>query len=117
MFSSSDVRPYGFVQLSVPRSPSTTRQAEGSPQADQELKTLIESARADGQSQGYHEGLQRALDEQGAALLHLAQLVEQARTETSEFIRVLEGQVVSLALEIAQKVIEREVRTDPEIVM
>jgi flagellar assembly protein FliH len=115
--SSSNVRPYGFVQLSDPRrsAPASSEASLAALSADVEAE--MEAARARGEVQGYHEGLQRALAEQRGHLERLAQLVEDARTDSAELIRQLELQVIALALDVAQKVIERELQSDPSVVL
>jgi flagellar biosynthesis/type III secretory pathway protein FliH len=74
-------------------------------------------ARSAGQALGFQEGIQRGIEEQRESILRLAQIAQRAHTDAREYARVLERQIVQLALAVAQKVIEREVEADPTIVL
>jgi len=66
---------------------------------------------------GYDEGLRLAAEEQHDTGTRLSALLQGVASDTEELVRGLETQVVELALAIAEKVIAREARLDPEIVL
>ena len=93
-------------------------------QAHQRAEELAEQARAEGHQQGYTEGYEqgyneglaiarRALDEEIAQVRAIAQGAMQAR---QEMLQRLEGEIVSLALAIAEKVIGEEARRSEAVV-
>lgn len=75
------------------------------------------AAWAEGFEKGYGSGLRSAQQEQEATLLQLVTLTRNALEDADEFNRALERQVVDLSLAIAEKVVERELRTDPAVVV
>ncbi len=66
---------------------------------------------------GYDEGLRLAAEEQHDAGTRLSALLQGVASDTEVLVRGLEAQVVELALAIAEKVIAREARIDPEIIL
>ena len=70
-----------------------------------------------GYDDGYAEGLRRADEAQAEQTRALAALVESVSIEADAYVRAVEEQVVRLALAIAERVVEREARTDPELVL
>ena len=66
---------------------------------------------------GYDEGLRLAAEEQHDTGTRLSALLQGVASDAEELVRGLEVQVVELALAIAEKVIAREARIDPEIVL
>jgi flagellar assembly protein FliH len=133
--SSSNVRPHVFAPFSWPKpvqeeAAETAAVAVSEPEPEPEPEPVIElpdveaitaAAREEGHQEGfeagYQEGLSRAQEEQAALLHGLAALAENAVHEVDQLVRGLEPQVVELGLAIAEKVIEREVRLDPTIVV
>jgi flagellar biosynthesis/type III secretory pathway protein FliH len=91
--------------------------AEATGQAMPDLDAIMAEARSAGQTLGFQEGVQRGLDEQRENIERLAAMAERARTDAREYARVLEQQVVHLALAVAERVIERELETDPSLVL
>lgn len=108
MFSSSGARPYGFAQLGGGPGGRADRMS---------TEAIMAEARDQGHELGYQEGLKRALEDQRSATTRIARLVDQARLETGQFTREFERQIVELTLAVAQKVIEREVASDPSLVV
>jgi flagellar biosynthesis/type III secretory pathway protein FliH len=104
MSSSSDVRSYGFARF-----------GDETPRGTAHMETLMAEARANGHELGYQE--ERALEEHRDAAMRLAGLVDQVRVETAQFTRQLEGRLVDLVVAAAEKVIERELATDPSLVV
>src|SRR5688572_24858129 len=66
---------------------------------------------------GYDEGLRLAAEEQHDAGTRLSAMLQGVASDTEVLVRGLEAQVVELALAIAEKVIAREARIDPEIIL
>jgi flagellar assembly protein FliH len=109
-----DVRRHQFRPLAVVEPAPADRPA----QADApELEQLAEAARREGYAHGYEEGLRQARDEQQAAVVRVAALVGAARAEATELVRGLERQVVELSLALAEKLVAREIRIDPGLVL
>ena len=80
---------------------------------------LEEAARTAGYNSGYEAGLaagHAAADEQMAeSIQRLAHLVHAVHENHAGFFRAAERQVVDLALQIAQKVVEKEVENMPDL--
>lgn len=66
---------------------------------------------------GYDEGLRLAAEEQNDTGTRISALLQGVTSDTEQLVRGLEVQVVELALAIAEKVIAREARIDPEIIL
>jgi flagellar biosynthesis/type III secretory pathway protein FliH len=66
---------------------------------------------------GYDEGLRLAAEEQRDTGTRISALLQGVTSDTETLVRGLETEVVELALAIAEKVIAREARIDPEIVL
>ncbi len=66
---------------------------------------------------GYDEGLRLAALEQHDTGTRLSALLQGVASDAEQLVRGLEVRVVDLALAIAEKVIAREARLDPEIVL
>lgn len=71
----------------------------------------------EGFQQGYEAGLRQAAEEQGEAAARLGALLQGIATESEALVRGLEEAVVELALAVAEKVIAREARLDPSVVV
>jgi flagellar assembly protein FliH len=94
-----------------------------------DLEALAAEAQAEGQQQGYAvgfeqglaEGQQQGLQQGQQAFMEAADrlggLIANASQEVDQFIAGLERQLLDLALAVAGRVVEREVRTDPELVL
>jgi flagellar assembly protein FliH len=116
-----DVRPYIFDTLvGLPThtpGPEPTEAPEAPPAAPAlDHDAVLAAAWAEGERQGYEEGLRRATEAQQAAVARLVALAAQARVAADQYVLALEQQVVQLSLAIAEKVIEREVQADPGLV-
>lgn len=66
---------------------------------------------------GLAEGMRVAEEAYQAKLARLEALIEQVRAERSEFFARIEPEVVRLAVAIAEKVIQQELETRPEVVV
>ncbi len=84
-----------------------------------DVEELREAARTqgydEGYEQGYETGLAAAEERMKAQVERLGQLAATVLDDHSAFCRAAERQVVDLALQIAQKVIEREVENVPDL--
>jgi flagellar assembly protein FliH len=67
----------------------------------------------EGREQGYQEGLARAEAETTERIATVSALAESAAVDRRELLRNAEGEVVRLALQVARKVLNRELRLDP----
>lgn len=72
---------------------------------------------AQASAQGYQEGSERAARELESRLNELLDLFEGVRRAEAEYLKEREPQIVSLALEISSKILEREVASDPEVIL
>jgi flagellar assembly protein FliH len=84
-----------------------------------DLAEITEAARLQGYNTGHEEGFAAGLaaaEELMATELHrLRKLLAHVHQNHSTFFRAAERQVVDLALQIAQKVVEREVENMPDL--
>jgi flagellar biosynthesis/type III secretory pathway protein FliH len=71
----------------------------------------------EGFDKGYDEGVHLATQEQQATTARLGALIQGIATDTEQFVRSLEGDIIELALAVAEKVIAREVRTERGLVV
>ena len=78
---------------------------------------IAAEARREGFQLGYEEGLRHAAAEQADTITRISALLQGVASDTEALIRRLESQVVELALAIAEKVIAREARIDPELIL
>jgi flagellar assembly protein FliH len=108
--------------------PQRLRPVEDGPVADEasepavsspDLAAIEEAARLQGYNTGYEAGYAAGLAaaEQATAgqLQRLCQLVSNVQQQHATFFRAAERQVVDLALQIAQKVVEREIENMPDM--
>jgi flagellar assembly protein FliH len=104
--------PLSFDEVSFEEAPAMSVEA---PSFDE----LAEAARAQGYSLGYEEGRAAGLaaveEAFGQAALRLMNLVNMVHENHATFYRAAEHQVVDLALQIAAKVVEREVENVPDL--
>ena len=90
---------------------------EESPAPAPDFEAIKAEAWREGFQLGSDEGLRLAAEEQHDAGTRLSALLQGVASDTEELVRSLEVQVVEMALAIAEKVIAREARLDPEIVL
>ncbi len=112
-----DVRPHVFAQLAWPISSAANGEADPGPAALPDVEALEAEAWNEGFHRGYEEGLRIAAEQQQTRVEALAQLVENASADAGRLVRALEQEVVELSLAVAEKVIEREARADPALVL
>lgn len=121
----SQVRPWilgplGGPDPALPFLPSQRVDEDAAPEAiTTDCLALAEQAeaRAEGFRAGYDEGLRAASEQERASVRALAGLAERAAQDAEDFLRTVEREVVQLSLAIAAKVVEREVRVDPGVVL
>ena len=85
--------------------------------AAEQLQALAEQARIDGHAEGLAAGLAQAHAEAAGAMQALAAAEAQVRASLAEFTAEAERAAVSLAMEIARKVVAAELETRPELVL
>lgn len=100
-----------------PPSPSPSTDAAEPPAPAPDPEEIAAAAFEEGFRRGYEEGKRLAEEEQRKSTRKLARLARTALQDASELLRGLEQELVELSLAIAEKVLEREVRLDPEIVL
>ena len=87
--------------------------------SDADREELIEAARLQGFNVGYEaghaEGLAAAEEAAALMLQRMQSIIATMHESHSTFFRAAERQVVDLALQIAQKVVEREVENMPDL--
>jgi flagellar assembly protein FliH len=85
--------------------------------ASEQLQAMAEQARIDGHAEGLAAGLAQAHAEAAGAMEALAAAEAQVRASLTEFTAEAERAAVSLAMEIARKVVAAELETRPELVL
>jgi flagellar assembly protein FliH len=129
--SRGNVRPMVFGQLGVAVNATPTDDVDATDAADDTLNMVepepappppdYEAIKAEawreGFEQGYDEGVRLATQEQQQTTARLGALIQGITSETEEFVRGLEDDIVELALAVAEKVIAREVQTERGLVV
>ncbi len=115
------------ISLSVPvnardileAAAAVVEEAAPPPPPAPDFSELEEAARLQGYGigyeQGYAEGRAAAEAEMSQVLLQMQQLLSSVHENHQGFFRAAERQVVDLALQIAQKVVEKEVENMPDL--
>lgn len=89
------------------------------PPSPPDLAEITEAARVQGYNlgfeQGYAAGAAAADDAMARSVQRLAELIRSVHENHASFFRAAERQVVDLALQIAQKVVEREIENMPDL--
>jgi flagellar assembly protein FliH len=115
------------ISLAAPVKPEPARMVEevsqevfeAAPSPPPDFAAIEEAARQQGYSVGFEEGRAAGLaaaEEASAEMLHrLVVVLEGIHENHTAFYRAAERQVVDLALQIAQKVVEREIENMPDL--
>jgi flagellar assembly protein FliH len=74
-----------------------------------------EQGYADGRQQGYADGLAAAQAAAAAEIGRISRIAESVFQDHAAFYRAAERQVIDLALQIAQKLVEREIQSVPDL--
>jgi flagellar assembly protein FliH len=82
-----------------------------------DFEALKAAAWTEGFQQGYDEGLRLATQEQQEISTRLGALLHDVAADNEALVRTLETQVIELALAVAEKVIAREAKIDPTLVL
>ena len=82
-----------------------------------DFEAIKAAAWTEGFQQGYDEGLKLAGQEQEELSSRLGALLRDVTNDNEDLVRNLETQVIELALAVAEKVIAREARVDPQIIL
>ncbi len=86
-------------------------------EAEAKAAAMMREALARGYADGKAEGLKAAEEQCKGYLERLAALAKQAVVDRESMIRSAEQELATLALEVASKVIRREIACDPSIVL
>ncbi|HEY8475908.1 MAG TPA: FliH/SctL family protein [Chloroflexota bacterium] len=86
------------------------------PLLQQRLAETREAARLQGFTQGYGEGWEQSRRESAELLQRLQAIVDGAVVDLAAAVKAAESEVVELALAVAERIVERELRTDPSAV-
>jgi flagellar biosynthesis/type III secretory pathway protein FliH len=82
-----------------------------------DFEAIKAEAWSEGFQHGYEEGKRLAAEEQRDATIRLGALLHDIVADNEGFVRGMESDIVELVLGIAEKIVGREVRTDPQIVV
>ena len=130
--SAGTIRPVVFGQLGAAVNAAPVETEEPVTDDVEEVEEVVEpepappppdyeaikaEAWGEGFQQGYDEGLRLATQEQQQTAAQLGALLQGIATDTEQFVRGLQDDLVELALSVAEKVIAREVQTDRQIVV
>ena len=97
-------------------------------EAHTNLRTIVESAqtgaaeisqqaRTEGHDSGYHDGVTKAESEMEEMLATMRGLIDMARVERHKIVEGAESEIVKLAMGIAEKVINKAVEVDRDVVV
>lgn len=86
-------------------------------EAEARAEEMLREAVAKGYAEGKEAGLRAAEEQTREQLERLASLARQAAIDRESMVRSAEQELAALALEIAAKVIRREVSCDPTVVL
>lgn len=76
----------------------------------------IESARQEGYREGYEAGIAAADDATRDRVRAIAAIADNVTVDKTELVRECEAEIVALVMDVARKVLDREVQTDRRIV-
>ncbi len=85
--------------------------------AEERATEITREAMARGYADGHAEGLRIAEEQSRGYLERLAELAKRAVVDRESMVRSAEQELATLALEIASKVLRREVVSDPSLVL
>ncbi|MEG6617328.1 FliH/SctL family protein [Peptococcaceae bacterium 1198_IL3148] len=108
------------TMLSEAQRQAATIVADAQQKADQLTKAAraeAEELKIQAQEQGYRDGLQQAETEAAQIRLQAQQVLEQAETVRKETFAAMEQEIVSLAVEIAEKFLTTQLQLDPDLVV
>jgi flagellar assembly protein FliH len=82
-----------------------------------DYEAIKAEAWSEGFQHGYDEGQRLAAEEQRDTTIRLGALLHDIVADNEGFVRGMENDIVELVLAVAEKVVGRETRTDPQIVV
>ncbi|RJQ30955.1 MAG: hypothetical protein C4589_02095, partial [Peptococcaceae bacterium] len=85
--------------------------------AREEARQIIADAHKEGFQEGYREALTAADEEAEATRASAREVLKQAEEILQEKVKLLEGELISLAVEIAEKIVARQITIDDETVV
>lgn len=122
--SSPRSRGEGQIYLLDPHKPPERARATPLDQAVADAKDMVVTARAEAEGlrrgaidRGYNEGLEVAAQQYCDSIDQLQNLMNDLREEREAFFAGIESQVVKLSVEIAEKLLRRELESSPEAVL
>lgn len=114
----------GQVYLIDPHQPPETGRVTPLDKAIADARAMVEDTLAEAQrlrqeaiDAGYQEGLRKAVSEYAQAIDTLQNLMNNLREERETFLSGVESQVVKLSVEIAEKILRRELEAKPEAIL
>lgn len=97
---------------------TTRREAEEIlAKAREEARQIVADAHKEGFQEGYREALSAANEEAEAIRTSAREVLKQAESILQEKVKLLEGELISLAIEIAEKIVAMQITLDQETVV
>ncbi|MGH7329764.1 MAG: FliH/SctL family protein [Polyangiaceae bacterium] len=85
--------------------------------AQNDAAQIAEQARTEGREAGYREGLAKAEQEMEEMLSTMRGLIDMARAERHKIIEGAEGEIVKLAVGVAERILHKAVEVDRDVVV
>lgn len=85
--------------------------------AEAAVAEVIESARQEGYREGYEAGIAAADAEMREQVRAIAAIAENVTVDKTQLIKECEAEIVSLIIDVARKVLDREIQLDRSIVI
>lgn len=86
-------------------------------EAEERARQLAEKAREEGYKQGYREGIEQARAEAEEIRSRARQVLKQAEEQRAKTLESLEREIIGLSVDIAEKILARQLSLDPETVL
>lgn len=86
-------------------------------EAEKTAAEIVSKARTDGYTEGYETGLAAANQQMRQHIETLAEIVANASLDKMAIIREAEAEIISLVIDVARKVIRREITIDRSVVV
>ena len=86
-------------------------------EAESRASEIVRESMVKGYEEGFAEGLRRAEDQTREQVERLTQIISNALTDHDTMIRSAQKEAAALALAVATKVVNREIKQDPETVL
>lgn len=86
-------------------------------EAEATVTEMLASARSEGYENGYEAGLAAATEEMRQQLQTIVSIANNVTVDKRKLIRESEAQIVDLVIDVARKVLGREISLDPSVVV